>query len=132
MIDILLSRGFDINAIDHNRRTLMHHAAMKDNVKAIQRLIELGAADQLSAVDVEGKTAIQLANSYRAYEVAEFLRSLYLGLEEEDGEGVGELCGDCDSKFMWKWNRFIAQPEVGWFIFGVSLAAFLFVCFRVL
>ena len=76
VIELLVSRGFDPRAVDHQGRTVLHDAASGRSVAAIEKLIELGAADDLNALDDDSRTPLQLAALCGRAEAVELLRSL--------------------------------------------------------
>jgi ankyrin repeat protein len=75
-INFLLDMNFNLNATDTQGRTVLHHAATRDNLPAAQRLIQLGAADQLACEDCDGRTPLELAQDYAAKSVVAYFQSL--------------------------------------------------------
>jgi ankyrin repeat protein len=82
-IDILLREGFGIHEKDCRDRTVMHHAASKGILKAVEKLLDLGAAVDLEALDKDGRTPLQLAAWCSSHAVVDFLRS-HCGAEQAD------------------------------------------------
>lgn len=109
-IDFLLERGFDIYATDDNGRTVLHHAAMRGNVATIQRLLDLGAECQLTALDLDGCTPLQVAAWFEAKNVVEFLQPL---CDPQTLTSPAELkrknAMKREMKGMGKWKRFRNQ-----------------------
>ena len=61
VIDLLLSHGVDINAhYGDKNATVIHHAILQNNVIIVGYLLEKGAS--ITATDINGKTALDLAN----------------------------------------------------------------------
>ncbi|KAF2808391.1 ankyrin [Mytilinidion resinicola] len=75
-IDILLRRGFNLHAVDLDGRTVLHHAAAKDKLDAVKRLLELGAASDLVALDKGSRTPLQVAALCDAQAVVQYLQPL--------------------------------------------------------
>lgn len=76
VIELLASRGFDPRAVDHKGRTVLHDAASGRSVAAVEKLLELGAMDDLNALDKESRTPLQCAVLCGRTEVVELLRPL--------------------------------------------------------
>jgi ankyrin repeat protein len=60
-IEILIREGFHTDAKDHYGRTVLHHAALVGNIKAVVKLISLGADATLEVIDEDSRTPLQLA-----------------------------------------------------------------------
>lgn len=75
-MDLVLERGYDIHAADHKGRTALHHAAMNDNLVSVQKLLQSGAASDLTAVDKDSRTPLQLAAFCKARRAVEYLQPL--------------------------------------------------------
>ena len=75
-IDLFIQAGYDIDARDNSGHTLLHHAAMKDNLAAVKQLLDLGASTQLVSVDSDNRTPLQLATAYRSESVIEYLQAI--------------------------------------------------------
>jgi ankyrin repeat protein len=84
IIDLLLDANCELDAADAKGRTVLHHAAARDNILAVRRLIQLGASHQLACEDCDGRTPLELARYREAKSVAEYLQSL--GQEHNGGE----------------------------------------------
>jgi hypothetical protein len=76
MSNFLMERNFDIDAKDIKGRTVLHHAAMTENVTAIQHLLGLGAEHQLHVRDKNQQTPFELAEEMRAQSVVDYLDPL--------------------------------------------------------
>lgn len=87
-IDIIMSCGGDIHAVDSRGRTALHHAAMANNVASLTKLLELGGKEALLRADENGRTPAVLAKDRRAQSVMEFIRALCPN-EAERGPGHG-------------------------------------------
>jgi hypothetical protein len=59
VIDVLLERGLDINALDSRGRTALHGAALQGYDEVVQALVERGAT--LDIKDTEGFTPLDTA-----------------------------------------------------------------------
>lgn len=77
-IDIVHQEGFDLQETDASGCTALHHAAMRDNLAAFIRLLDLGAWNQLSSTNRNNQTPYETAVSYRAKDVAAYLEKLGL------------------------------------------------------
>jgi ankyrin repeat protein len=75
-INMMLEGGIDLDVIDNQGRTVLHHAAMRGNLAATRRLIEIGAAHQLSYKDRNGHTPVDLACQYDSETVRDYFESL--------------------------------------------------------
>jgi ankyrin repeat protein len=53
-------QGADVNAVDHDGMTALHHAAARGDNEMIQYLVSKGA--NVKAVDREGRTTVDMAN----------------------------------------------------------------------
>ncbi|KAF2477457.1 ankyrin [Lindgomyces ingoldianus] len=76
LIDFLNLRGHSIRARDKTGRTVLHHAASKGKLAAVIKLLELGAASDLDALDLDSRTPIQVAALFEAHAVVEYLQKL--------------------------------------------------------
>jgi ankyrin repeat protein len=76
LIDFFLQRGFDLNSTDNKSRTVMHYAAMRGNLPAVKKLLDLGASHQLSLKDRDFYTPLQLAVECGSVSVAEYLQPI--------------------------------------------------------
>lgn len=77
-IDLLISKGADMNAISQNGRTILHEAAARDNIAAIEHIFELLGDSLISTVDTAdywGLTPFMLAKRCSAAKAARFLES---------------------------------------------------------
>lgn len=83
-IDLLLEHGLELDALDDEGRTVMHHAAMRNNLVAVKRLLDLGACPQLSLRGKGNKTPLELARAYRSYLVVEYLQTIYPKQESQE------------------------------------------------
>lgn len=75
-IDLLVARGSRVRAIDTNGCTVLHCAAMHNNVAAIKRLLELGAADDLLLLDRDERTPFQVALHWKASKSVQYIMDL--------------------------------------------------------
>ena len=75
-IDLLVARGSRVRAIDTNGCTVLHCAVMHNNVAAIKRLLELGAADDLLLLDRDERTPFQVALRWKASESVQYIMDL--------------------------------------------------------
>jgi ankyrin repeat protein len=75
-IDAMLKRDTNLDVIDNQGRTILHHAAMRGNLAAAQRLIELGATHQLRCNDHDGHTPADLACRNASASVRDYFKSL--------------------------------------------------------
>ena len=73
VLDKIVARGGDIHAVDLSGRTILHHAVMKGNMRAAEKLMELGAGADLRAVDGNGKTPLDLAIAQGFTAIANYL-----------------------------------------------------------
>lgn len=75
-IDLALGHGMDFNAIDNLGQTAMHHAAMRGNIAAVKKLLDVRGSGQLEYVDSGGRTPLDLAMAARSTIVIEYLTPL--------------------------------------------------------
>jgi ankyrin repeat protein len=75
-INTMLEVGIDLDVVDNQGRSVLHHAAMRGNLLAAQRLVELGASYQLSRKDKNGQTPADLACRYSSELVQDYFESL--------------------------------------------------------
>jgi ankyrin repeat protein len=59
LLQFLVSLGINVDITDSQNRTVMHTAALNDNVSAIRRLLDAGASP--SIYDYDGQTALDVA-----------------------------------------------------------------------
>lgn len=69
----LLKNGLDVNALDSGRMTPLHTAASLNQMDAVKTLVDLGAC--VNCRNVNGWTALYLANVFSHQAMAAFLRS---------------------------------------------------------
>ena len=60
MIGLLLEYGADVNAVDSDRRTALHHAAEGNKMKVIDILVQNGAHTSIKDA-ILGKTPLEMA-----------------------------------------------------------------------
>ena len=75
LIDRLLQQGLNLDSVDQDGKTVMHHAAMRGNLTAVKQLMNMNAGYQLSAEDKQGRTPFQLAETCGSQSVVDYLRS---------------------------------------------------------
>jgi ankyrin repeat protein len=76
-VDILLKAGFDdIGAVDFDGRSALHHAASKGNLVAVKKLLDAGASHDLSALDKDFRSPLQVAALCGRGDVEEYLKLL--------------------------------------------------------
>jgi len=116
VVELLVSRGADLDARDSNGRTpLMHAASYAQNADAIARLIHLGA--DLDAEDNHGMTPLMCAASYnKNVDVVErFLKLVadslpYYGERYDDWHASNNNPYRCyDNPYNWSGDR---SPEM--------------------
>ena len=73
VLQLLIEKGVDLEAVDKYGWTALHHAAAKNHTAVLQLLIEERA--DLGAVDNNGNTALQLAENTGNKEAARILSS---------------------------------------------------------
>jgi ankyrin repeat protein len=85
-IDLFLARHINPDAVDNKGHTILHHACQWGNLKAVKHLLDLGFEHQLSAVDDNKQTPLQLARHYRSKAVVQYLQGFCSGKETSGGE----------------------------------------------
>jgi ankyrin repeat protein len=75
-IKLLVSKGADVNAVDLRGRTPMHRAAAKNNLLAIDCIVEVAGKNSIDNVDYQSRTPEQLARQFGAIAAAEHLRDI--------------------------------------------------------
>jgi ankyrin repeat protein len=83
VIDLVEAEGCEIGALDSKGRTLLHHAARRDQVEVVEYLVAEGA--DIGALDAQGQTALHAACLGGASEAAAVL------LEHIEEQGGAEL-----------------------------------------
>ena len=73
VMDIIHAHGGDVHAQDHRGRTVLHHAAQRGNLKAVEKLVELGAVVDVHLKDKEGKSPALLASQRGFTTLARYL-----------------------------------------------------------
>lgn len=107
-IDLLLSNGADINAADEKGRTILHCAAERNNLVAIERVLELCGKNILHTRDLDGITPAKLAYRRKAFSAAKYLNSLTaenLGFERQHRSFREENLVRSWSKLMYSISR---------------------------
>jgi len=100
LVDFLLQfEQFDISHRDNRGRTIMHHAAMRDHVPAMQHLLKLGV-DMLHVRDADGHLPIQLARLNRSKEAVAFLEMLGEDEEQEEKQEEAAFADKTSKKGM--------------------------------
>jgi ankyrin repeat protein len=109
-IDLLRDLDIDVHAKDSRGRTALHHAAAAGNVGAVEKLLEIGAEEDLYESDNDGRNVVQLAAWYNRRRVVDVLSAycgdvVWEGLEEEGDTNENRLIG-CEGKrdrTRWAW-----------------------------
>jgi ankyrin repeat protein len=70
IVRILLANGANVNCLDVNGATMLHHAAKKGELEFVELLDLYGAIDR---VDLCGFTAWDYADMFKRYDVVQFL-----------------------------------------------------------
>lgn len=83
-IRILALAGADVHAVDLNGRTPLHRAAAKNNLLAIDCMLEFVGTGGIGKVDGQCRTPEQLARLYRATAAAEHLRAMGVEITQHD------------------------------------------------
>jgi len=118
-VDILLGKGFDIHASDSEGRTVLHHAAAKGNLGAVKKLLKAGAASDLSALDKDARTPLQVAALCEEDDVVGYLESL---CEPQEIMVPKELRLDGHRELKWR-----VVPRLKWFYFFISSLLLFFI-----
>jgi hypothetical protein len=85
----------------------IRRTAVASNVGAVEKLLGIGAEDDLCEFDGDGRTAVQLAARCGRREAVDVL-SAYSGtgdwgLEEEERVEIGGRLGECEGRRWWAW-----------------------------
>jgi ankyrin repeat protein len=72
-IEVLVAAGAEIDALNEDGWTALHHAASQGHLPAIQRLVELGAT--LDVREKDGLTPLEVASLLKHQDIADFLRA---------------------------------------------------------
>lgn len=70
-IHILVEKGLNINEMDKHQMTPLHCAALSGCLENVELLVSLGANTAL--LEIDGKTAQELARVYHKHDVAQYL-----------------------------------------------------------
>ena len=82
ILELFKNNGIDIYRKDREHRSVLHNAALINNVEAVKKIIVIAGEQELEARDIDGRTPLQLAKRYDAHTVVEYLLSVY-GLTAE-------------------------------------------------
>lgn len=118
-VDILLGKGFDIHAADSEGRTVLHHAAAKGNLDAVKKLLKAGAASDLSALDKDARTPLQVAALCEEDDVVGYLESL---CEPQEIMVLKEMMLDGHRELKWR-----VVPSLKWGYFFISSLLLFFI-----
>lgn len=116
-IGLLETQGFALDALDGSRRTVMHYAAMYDNLELIQSLLDLGAHEFLMMHDSDGNTPVDLAVAWKATSAIQLLQQWEVLREEYPSQkhlrvmNTSHHSNKMSSKFRHLWPPFI-QPWI--------------------
>lgn len=81
---MLKGRGGNLRSADSRGRTPLHHAARRGNLAAVEKLIELGGAEDVWLEDNDGATPLRLANQRGATCIVKCLEELQTAVLEND------------------------------------------------
>lgn len=114
VIDYFLEKKFDIHATDNSGRTVLHHAAMSGNLKAVQHLLTLDVGYQLASFDHDHRTPLDLARLLQADEVTKYLLPLYQWQEqgspmETKSSWVWKVCSQRMIEFVGEIRHFLSR-----------------------
>jgi len=128
-IDILVSRGADIRAVDCNGRTPLHHAAARGNLHAVMKVVGIGGREMVEMMDAQGKTPERFATRG---DVIEYLARI---CEVEGGDCLAvdktdNCCGgpgDGSLERLQIEHRWVPDNQIyGFLMFGCLLALWIF------
>jgi hypothetical protein len=71
IVELLLSAGAQVNAINQHGMTALHWAADRGNLRMVQALVKAGAS--VSTLDQDGETPVQMAALHGHLQVAAYL-----------------------------------------------------------
>ena len=77
ILELFKNNGMDIYGRDREHRSVLHNAALINNVEAVKKIIAIAGEQELEARDMDGRTPLQLAKRYDAHNVVEYLLSIY-------------------------------------------------------
>ena len=117
-ITLLVSKGADVHAVDSRGRTPMHRAAAKNNLLAIDCIVELAGKDSIDKVDHQSRTPEQLARQYGAMAAAEHLREI----------GGKALCSDTTIQHVLQTNGLLEARSVSNFKAGLNFTISINAC----
>jgi ankyrin repeat protein len=84
-IDLLVSSGAGIDAVDLKGRSPMHRAASKNNTSAINCIIRYTDIEEVAKLDFEGNSPAQIAHAFGCKKAAEHLNKIWNeGLRSRD------------------------------------------------
>ena len=77
VLNVLQEGGMDIFKRDRQGRSVLHQAALIDNVEAVKCVLAITGKQELDSEDTDGRNPFQLACRYGALSVVEYLQSAY-------------------------------------------------------
>ena len=117
-IKLLVSKGADVNAVDLRGWTPMHRAAAKNNLLAIDCIVEVAGKNSIGKVDYQSRTPEQLARQSGAIAAAEHLRDI----------GGNVLCFDTIVQHVSRTDGLLEARPVSNFKNGLSFSLFYNAC----
>jgi len=109
IFDLLKAKGGCVRSKDLRGRTVLHHAVSRGYLSTVEKVMELGGAADICAVDENGLSPLDLARSKGVTEIVQFLEGEETSLRARHGTCVAR--SRCESTPSEKTPSLRGQPR---------------------